>query len=93
MIRDDHGRFIARVDLAVPIVRLGVEAHSRQHHFGATAESYDERRDNLVAEQGWDLRYVGYAETTQTPAQVRRFIERLVARRAADLGIVLPLTK
>lgn len=88
-IRDARGRFVARVDLAVPRVRLGVEAHSRQFHTGPRAEALDQRRDNRAAEAGWDLRYVGYADTVQTPSEVRRFVERLVARRAADLGIAL----
>jgi hypothetical protein len=89
-IRDAAGGFVARVDLAVPVVKLGIEAHSRRYHTGAAAEAYDEHRDNLVAEQGWDLRYVGYWAATRTPAQVRGYVERLVAKRAHDLGVVLP---
>lgn len=89
-IRDGDGSVVARVDLAVPLVRLGIEAHSRKHHTGPVVEAYDEHRDNRVAEQGWDIRYLGYADTSQTPRQVRRFIERTVARRAKDLGVTLP---
>lgn len=33
-ILDSDGEFISRVDLAVPSVRLAVEAHSRRHHSG-----------------------------------------------------------
>lgn len=89
-IRDEAGRLAARCDLAIPIVRLGIEAHSRRFHDHTSAEAYDERRDNRVAELGWDLRYVGWADTKR-PAEFRRYIERLVARRASDLGIVLPI--
>ena len=88
-VRDADGRFIARCDLAVPAVRLAIEAHSRRHHTGSEREAYDERRDNRLAEFGWDVRYVGWADTTDTPQAVRRYVERLVARRATDLGVPL----
>lgn len=89
----DGKRLIARVDLAVPLVRLGIEAHSRSFHTGAAAEARDERRDRAAAEVGWELQYFGFAETHQTPLDVCRSIERIVARRARDLGIVLPAGK
>lgn len=88
-IRDDEGRVVARCDLAIPAVRLGIEAHSRRHHFGADAEAYDEQRDNRVAELGWMLRYVTWNDQARRPEQARAYFERLVARRAADLGVVL----
>ena len=88
-IRDSEGRLVARCDLAMPLVRLGIEAHSRRFHDLTTAEAYDERRDNRVAELGWDLRYVGWADTQTSPARFRAYVERLVARRAADFGIDL----
>jgi hypothetical protein len=89
VVRDERGRFVARLDLAVPVVRLGIEAHSRKHHFGPRREALDEQRDNRLALLGWDLRYLGFADTTQTPGQVRTMIEAVVARRALDLGIEL----
>ncbi len=90
MLRDGAGRFIARFDLAIPSVRLGIEAHSRSHHTGPKSEASDERRDRRAAEQGYEIVYLGYAETTQTPGEVREQIERIVARRANDLGVALP---
>jgi very-short-patch-repair endonuclease len=91
VVRDERGRFVARLDLAVPLVRLGIEAHSREQHFGPAPEAADQRRDNLLALQGWDVRYLGYADVTQTPRQVCTMVERLVERRAFDLGIDLPV--
>ncbi|MCU1344335.1 MAG: hypothetical protein JWL70_601, partial [Acidimicrobiia bacterium] len=44
-IRDDRGRVIARPDLAIPELKLGFEAHSRQFHFGQAPEAADEWRD------------------------------------------------
>ncbi len=89
-IRDEAGRFVARCDLAVPWVRLGIEAHSRRFHFGAAAEASDEDREHQLALAGWELRYVGWTAATRTPSDVRRMVEALVARRAADLGATWP---
>ncbi len=84
-VRSGAGELLARVDLAVPSVRLGIEAHSRRFHFGARAEHFDQERENRLAVEGWMLCYVGYADATRTPAQVRRHIEQLVSRRQLDL--------
>src|SRR5690606_6644925 len=35
-------------DLAVPSAQLGIEGHSRRHHFGADGEASDEHRDNAA---------------------------------------------
>ena len=59
-VRDARGRFVARLDLAMPSIRLGVEAHSRRFHFGAAAEAADERRDLKLAALGWEVLYVGW---------------------------------
>lgn len=83
------GLFIARFDLALPWARLGIEAHSRSYHLGALAERYDEDRDMRAAQEGWEIAYVGFA-ATRAPHVVRRDIELLVARRAADLGLSPP---
>jgi hypothetical protein len=79
------GEFLARVDLAFPAVRLGVEAHSRRFHFGARPEQFDQERENRLAAEGWDVSYVGYSDVTRTPTQVRAQIEQLVLRRRTDL--------
>lgn len=81
----DGARVVARLDLACPTLRLGVEAHSRAFHFGRTAESIDERRDNRLAALGWHLVYVGWYDT-ESPAAVARTIARIAAQRAAQAG-------
>ncbi len=58
-IRDRHGRIVARTDLGIPSVQLGLEAHSRRFHFGPDAERLDEDRDLAVAACGWELIYLG----------------------------------
>jgi very-short-patch-repair endonuclease len=84
-----NGELIGRVDLAIPSLRLAIEAHSRQFHTGPTREAFDQRRDNELAIEGWHTAYVGWSDATRTPATVRRTVERIAARRAKDLGIDL----
>jgi hypothetical protein len=67
-VRDASGRFVARLDLAFPSIRLGVEAHSRAFHFGRQAEAADERRDLRLAALGWEVLYVGWHDTTDSAA-------------------------
>jgi len=88
-LRDGQGAFVARFDLAVPWVRLGIEGHSRSYHLGERAERYDEDRDLRAAQQGWEIAYLGFA-ATRAPSAVRRDIELLVERRAMDLGVAPP---
>ena len=87
-VYDTTGRFIARPDLAIPSLKMAIEAHSRKHHTGPRIEAFDERRDNLLGEVGWHTSYVGWADKS-APATVCRSIERMVATRARDLRVDL----
>jgi len=80
---------VARFDLALPWVRLGIEGHSRSYDLGELAEQYDEDRDIRAPQQGWESAYLGHAATRSLWA-VCRDVELIVLRRAADLGINLP---
>ncbi len=84
-LRDDDNRLVARFDLAVPEVKLGIEAHSRKHHFVEEEEASDEHRDHAAAELGWDVAYLGYS-SLESPASVARRIARRVEVRRAQLG-------
>jgi len=88
-LRDGRGHFVARFDLALPWVRLGIEGHSRSYHLGEHAEQYDEDRDIRATQQGWEIAYLGFA-ATRSPWAVCRDVELIVLRRAADLGLDLP---
>lgn len=88
-VRRGDGSLVGRVDLAFPHLRLAVEAHSRKFHTGPTREAFDQHREQELAAEGWLTTYVGWAEATGSPAAVRRSIERIAARRAADLGVAL----
>jgi hypothetical protein len=83
-VRDDTGRFVARVDLAVPSARLAIEAHSRRFHFGAGAEAADEDRDLRLAACGWEVLYLGYQHTKRR-REVVPLVVSAVARRNLNL--------
>jgi hypothetical protein len=52
-LRTPTGLFVARFDLAVPAVRLGIEGHSRSFHLGEAVERYDENRDTRAGQLIW----------------------------------------
>lgn len=84
------GTFVARVDLAIPSLRMAIEADSRRFHSGLRAQRFDQRRENELSAEGWLTSYVGWSDATASPTTVRRTIERIAERRAKDLGLDLP---
>lgn len=83
-IRDSSGRLVARTDLGIPSVRLGLEAHSRQFHFGPDAEPLDEDRDIAAARCGWELLYLGWY-AAKRPADVLQIVKDVVHTRQREL--------
>lgn len=79
-IRDAGGVLVARTDLGIPAVRLGLEGHSRQFHFGPMQEPLDEQRDLRVAACGWELLYLGWY-AAHRPDQVARRVREVVRAR------------
>ncbi len=79
----DGRRF--RLDLAMPSIKLGVEAHGRTFHWGPERHDADNVRDLLVGSQGWQLLYV----TRSQLADPERFVElvvRVARTRQVQLG-------
>jgi hypothetical protein len=87
-VLNDMEEVVARPDLAIPSIKLAIEAHSREFHFGRAAESSDEDRDNALAHLGWDTRYLGY-QSTRRPEATADQVAAVVATRAAQLGVDL----
>lgn len=86
-VRDADGVFVARVDLAVPGVKLAIEAHSKRHHFGPQAEASDADRDLRLAACGWEVIYLGW-HTTRSPAQVVDLVAAVIAARSHETAKV-----
>jgi len=85
-LKGADGFEVARFDLAVPDARLGIEAHSRSHHFGEENEASDEQRDHEAARVGWDVMYLGYF-STQRPKRVAEMVLDRVRSRRELLGV------
>ena len=82
---DEDGRLVCRLDLAIPDAMLGVEAHSRRHHFGEEAEASDDQRDDEASVAGWDIMYLGYG-AIRSPSTVHRRVRRRVEARRRLIG-------
>jgi hypothetical protein len=79
-VRHADGRLAGILDLAFPTLRLGVEAHSRQFHFGPRAQHADEDRDHRLAACGWEVLYVGW-QHTKRPAQLLALVRQTAVHR------------
>ena len=79
---DHTGKLVARVDFAVPQVRLAIEAHSREFHFGPTAVNRDEQREHRLVKNGWHVLYFG-ADSLNSPETVRNTVLATIGSRTA----------
>lgn len=52
-VRDGHGRFVARLDLAYPPQRIAIELLGKQYHLTDAAFERDPRRRNRLELLGW----------------------------------------
>ena len=84
-IRRPDGSVVAKTDIGLPDVKLGLEGHSRRFHFGPDAEALDEQRDLAVATCGRELQYLGWY-AAQRPAEVLAIVKQVVAARRSLLG-------
>jgi hypothetical protein len=82
VVTDAGGRFVARVDAAVPLARLAMEGHSRQFHFGPIREAADEDRDLRLTLAGFETVYLGWY-ASKSPAAVAALLRQIVADRLA----------
>jgi very-short-patch-repair endonuclease len=81
-VHDRYGNFVARVDFAIPHLKIAVEAHSRRFHFGDNAERSDAAREAALQAEGWIVRYVTHAQA-RNRAALRASVQALRRARAA----------
>lgn len=55
------------IDLAYPHAMVGIECHSKKHHFGNFAEEQDLVRDRELTALGWRIIYVTDRQLTRDP--------------------------
>jgi very-short-patch-repair endonuclease len=82
-IFDHDGRFVARVDFAIPELRIAIEAHSRRFHFGPDRVESDAARETDLQSQGWIVRYVTKAQARDRRALRSSLMALARARSAA----------
>lgn len=81
-VRSQAGRFVARVDFAIPELKIAIEAHSRRHHFGFDPPVLDADREAAMQAEGWIVRYVTDAQRRR-PDRLRASLCALVTARSA----------
>lgn len=82
-IFDRRGRFVARADFAIPVLKIAIEAHSRRFHFGPERQDHDSTREALLQAEGWIVRYVSRAQARNRRALHGSLLALVNARRAA----------
>lgn len=75
---DRDGRFIARVDFAIPKLKIAIEAHSRRFHFNR--EHTDALRETSLQAEGWIVRYVTSHQARNRAALSKSVIALVRAR-------------
>ncbi len=82
VLRDDGGRVIARLDIAFPDQRLGIEVDGHEFHATRAQRAADARRQNLIASIDWMLlRYTSDQVFLEGPA-IAIEVVRLVRDRS-----------
>jgi len=82
-IRVGDGR-IFRVDFAWPHIKLALECHSRQYHFGRDATDRDSDRDLVITASGWQVVYLTAAQITE-PHRYLPLLAATIERRTEAL--------
>lgn len=75
-VRDDDGRFIARVDFAFPGVKLAIEADGRDYHYGHARWEQDLRRRSRLGAAGWRVIHITWQRLREDPQGVIEEIAR-----------------
>lgn len=79
------------IDVAVPDLLLGIEAHGRSFHWGPGKEDADNVRDLMFGTVGWKLVYVTWSQLLDPDEFVRLFLLTACAR-AEQLGVGIART-
>ena len=87
VVEREDGTAIGRVDFAIPALRIAIEAHSREHHWGPAASEHDAVREAEMQSVGWIVRFVTDHQRRH-PEELRRTLWGLVAARSRMFGSV-----
>lgn len=90
--RDPNGRVIGEIDVAFPLVKVGLEGHSDVWHYGARRGRKDQRRDRKLSVDGWEMVYVAWDDTQRGIEATAADIKAICDRRGRELGVPWPPT-
>ena len=76
----EHGRFVARVDAALPEIKLAIEVDGFEHHSTPEAFQLDRSRQNHLVALGWTVLRFTWHDVVYRPAHVARVIEQAISR-------------
>jgi len=77
------GRFVARVDAALPECRLAVEVDGYEHHSSPEAFQHDRTRQNRLVALGWTVLRFTWDDVVRRPAMVAQTIREAIDRLSA----------
>ena len=84
-VRDERGRFVARVDAAYPRLRIAIEADSERHHGAPGARLRDLERTRRLRRAGWVVVPVTWGDLRE-PEAVLTDLRLAIERRTLELG-------
>lgn len=79
-VRGPDGRLLARLDLAIPSLRIGIECQSWAWHATPEAQHRDARRKGLLRRMGWEIVDVWWRDL-RSPDRVLAEVAHLVRTR------------
>jgi very-short-patch-repair endonuclease len=77
------GRFVGRVDAAIPDLKLAIEVDGFEHHSTPEAFQHDRSRQNHLVGLGWTVLRFTWHDVVHRPAHVARTIEQAINRLSA----------
>jgi very-short-patch-repair endonuclease len=77
------GRFIARVDAAMPALLLAIEIDGFEHHSTPEAFQRDRSRQNALVRLGWTVLRFTWHDVVHRPAHVATVINEAIGRLSA----------
>ncbi len=77
------GRLVARVDAALPVIKLAIEVDGYEHHSSPAAFQRDRTRQNRLTALGWTVLRFTWHDIVHDPRSVVRTIDTAIARLSA----------
>jgi very-short-patch-repair endonuclease len=80
VVHDEHGNFVARVDFALPELKIAVE-YDGAHHFDPAQVRRDLERVNALVRAGWLVQRYTAIRLLRFPDDLISEVQRLIAAR------------